>query len=80
MKKDYLLKRVFKFDGVTSLRTLVIEWPVYDKLGDAMDQAYNEANHEFETLDFDVEDAQCISSDDGKRIYRDAMDYYPGVA
>lgn len=73
MKKDYLLKRVFKFDGVTSLRTLVI-------VDDAMDQAYNEANHKFETLDFDVEDAQCISSEDGKRIYRDAMDYYPGVA
>ncbi|WP_195268700.1 phage antirepressor KilAC domain-containing protein [Eubacterium sp. 1001713B170207_170306_E7] len=40
MKKDYLLKRVFKFDGVTSLRTLVIEWPVYDKLGEALHDAF----------------------------------------
>ena len=40
MKKDYLLKRVFKFDGVTSLRTLVIEWPVYDKLGEAIHDAF----------------------------------------
>lgn len=40
MKRDYLLKRVFKFDGVTSLRTLVIEWPVYDKLGAAIHDAF----------------------------------------
>ena len=51
-----------------------------DTMDEAMDEAYNEANQEYENLDFDVEDAQCISSGDGKRIYRDAMDYYDGVA